>query len=279
MKLKLYSIAAFCFFIASASAQAKNWERLPDGRVVIEVKDEKLALTTTEYDLNSIEFRVSADAKKRISPDGGRVTLGKVLANPDAAREVFAEGKVDAVRVVPPSWRHREGPSGAMKLVPNNHIPLAQGKFDPKTLAGAGGGWRTGYIWFSNTRMWGNPESGKSWALQPCDFGLGNGRVLISEKDDLGYYVVGPNVTTPMKYCLPADKRAFKTPRELRIECSPAIGRKGVRACTAWFYGAERSLEVGYDFSDKDFPQSDWRDLDGRMHAFYRHIIQSQELE
>lgn len=66
--------------IACESANAADWDRLPDGRVVIDIKGMKFAFRASGSDLDSIHFNLA-------SPE--HATLREVLASPDRNREIF----------------------------------------------------------------------------------------------------------------------------------------------------------------------------------------------
>jgi hypothetical protein len=73
----LISIAVSTSF---ESADAADWNRLPDGRVVIDIKGIKFAFRASDGDLDSIHFNLA-------SPQ--HATLREVLASPDRNREIF----------------------------------------------------------------------------------------------------------------------------------------------------------------------------------------------
>lgn len=64
---------------------AQDWERLPDGQVLIDIKGARVALPTVGSDLDDI----------RLGPADFRysMTLGKVIAAPAEARRLFAQEK------------------------------------------------------------------------------------------------------------------------------------------------------------------------------------------
>lgn len=266
-------IAFLLIVVSAASANAEEWARLPDGRVVIDIQDERLAFTTTEYDLNYIDFKLNENASKKAEKAGvARLSLGEVLKRPELAKEIFADNGVLAVLALPPL---KENKNGVL-----TEQPWAQGMFKPSTLAREfGAGWRTFYIWFGEHRAFGTPMVGAAWAVRPCNYDLGNSRLLVTEKDDDGYRVVKYQKGKDRCYSLPANERGFKTSREFRLECRPKISDGAVNVCSAWFYGTKRGLQIGYSFNDSAFPKPQWKALDKRMHDFYSHIILSQEIE
>jgi hypothetical protein len=73
-------ITSIAILAACESANAADWDRLPDGRVVIDIKGIKLAFPAAGSDLDSIHFNLA-------SPQ--HATLREVLASPDRNREIF----------------------------------------------------------------------------------------------------------------------------------------------------------------------------------------------
>jgi hypothetical protein len=86
LRLRMYRplIVAVCLIAllsSLAAANAEPWERLPDGRVIIDIKGFKFAFPGTGNDLNSIHFN-EADRQDR-------ATLRDVLMSPDKNRALF----------------------------------------------------------------------------------------------------------------------------------------------------------------------------------------------
>ena len=79
----LILISSIAVLAACESANATDWERLPDGRVVIEIKGIKFAFRASGNDLDSIHFN---EASRQPA------TLREVLASPDRNREIFDKG-------------------------------------------------------------------------------------------------------------------------------------------------------------------------------------------
>jgi hypothetical protein len=94
--------------IGLAAAHGQEWPRLPDGRILITVKDFTLALPTKGSDLQDIKFNA----------DRHRMNLGDVIAAPAKARQFFADNKIRNV------------------LIPNlyNRHSVFLGRFDRKKL-------------------------------------------------------------------------------------------------------------------------------------------------
>jgi hypothetical protein len=79
-----------------SAAAAEEWQKLPDGRTVIDVKGVRLGLPTTGPDLGFIEFRDI--------PGRRTLTLKDTIARPDDARELFAKAAVVNVGItIPPT--------------------------------------------------------------------------------------------------------------------------------------------------------------------------------
>jgi hypothetical protein len=76
--LLLISIAVFA---ACESANAADWDRLPDGRVVIDIKGIKFAFRASGSDLDSVHFN-----EARLQQ---RATLREVLESPDRNQAIF----------------------------------------------------------------------------------------------------------------------------------------------------------------------------------------------
>lgn len=75
-----------------AEANAESWERLPDGRVIIQVKDLRLALPSEGRDVDFITFSDISHGKQ--------MRLKNVIAAPDVARRMFADAKSIDVAIV-----------------------------------------------------------------------------------------------------------------------------------------------------------------------------------
>jgi hypothetical protein len=77
--------------LCSASAAPGDWERLPDGRVIIQVKDVRLALPSAGADVELIQFNERGLRR--------RMTLKNVIAAPDEARKMFSEAERVSVHI------------------------------------------------------------------------------------------------------------------------------------------------------------------------------------
>jgi hypothetical protein len=95
-------LGAFTFFILTIAivqpVQAQEWQRLPDGRVVIEVKGVHLAMPTAGSELGDIHFCVSSTKY---------MDLKHVIEFPDQAREYFERNNIRWVEI--PNLAQRDG--------------------------------------------------------------------------------------------------------------------------------------------------------------------------
>ena len=74
-------IATIAILGLCEGANATDWERLPDGRVVIDIKGIRFALRASGSDLDSIHFNEASLQQG--------ATLRDVLASPDRNRAIF----------------------------------------------------------------------------------------------------------------------------------------------------------------------------------------------
>jgi hypothetical protein len=88
------------YFGAPCSASAEDWQRLPDGRVVVELKDVRVALPAAGPDTELITFTDRHHIRDKM-------TLKEVIERPDAARRLFES--TDLVFVSLPNLLDRPG--------------------------------------------------------------------------------------------------------------------------------------------------------------------------
>ncbi|WP_354135998.1 hypothetical protein [Bradyrhizobium sp. LB11.1] len=74
-------LAVVPFSLYSLTAVAQDWDHLPDGRVIIEIKNKKLAFPSVGFDVDHVRF--DEDSLQ------DRATLREVIASPNKAREIF----------------------------------------------------------------------------------------------------------------------------------------------------------------------------------------------
>jgi hypothetical protein len=85
---------------SSSVALASTWERMSDGRVIIQVKDVRLALPADGADTNDIEFTDRHQIKNRM-------TLNDVIVDPERARKFFSSTTL--INVGMPNLMDRKG--------------------------------------------------------------------------------------------------------------------------------------------------------------------------
>jgi hypothetical protein len=102
-RLRLFTFLALCaasILADSSGACAAPWEKLPDGRVIIQVKDVRLALPADGADTNDVEFSDRHQIKNRM-------TLRDVIVDPERARKLFSS--TNLINVVLPNLIERQG--------------------------------------------------------------------------------------------------------------------------------------------------------------------------
>jgi hypothetical protein len=143
---------AFCFsafLIDSCLAAPDDWERLPDGRVVIQVKDVRLALPSEGEDLKFITFLDIPHRKE--------MTLNRVIVAPDDARKMFNEARL--INVLTDNGMDRKG--------------LWLGKFDRSELRAVSMGIAIGAGAIGNCDAWEREFASLKAKLAPNDPRIG----------------------------------------------------------------------------------------------------------
>ena len=72
--------------LGSNRAMGQSWDRLPDGRVILQVKDVRFGFPAQGPDINFIEFRDTTSHRS--------LSLKEAIARPEDARELFRNAKV-----------------------------------------------------------------------------------------------------------------------------------------------------------------------------------------
>jgi hypothetical protein len=86
-----------CLLVALAGplpARAQDWERLPDGRVVIEIEGVRLGLPTEEPHVDDIGFYI-----RPLGSSSGELKLRRIIASPEKARQTFASADDISLRI------------------------------------------------------------------------------------------------------------------------------------------------------------------------------------
>lgn len=98
--MRMFGIFTFSILAIAVvrPVQAQEWQRLPDGRVVIEVKGVRLAMPTAGSELSDIHFSVSSTEF---------MDLKHVIDSPDQARKFFEKNNIRWVEI--PNLTQRDG--------------------------------------------------------------------------------------------------------------------------------------------------------------------------
>jgi hypothetical protein len=84
-------LMAFVLAVFAAECEAaSDWPKMPDGRVLIDVKGVRLALPEHGGDLRIIRFASDRRDMPRSDDQGWGLTLEQVLKSPDEARDLFS---------------------------------------------------------------------------------------------------------------------------------------------------------------------------------------------
>ncbi len=262
--MKFYFIAAL-IALMPLSVQAKDWERLPDGRVVIEFYDVKLA------------FRENDNVGVYMSYVGGiikenkhQLTISDIINSPDETRDALK-----AMKQLP-NWRIR---------LMFSDIPVEVG--GKKRLL-------PGYTADMDIRTAREKDyrslECRSQSVDPKDS-------IFSAKVGGGFSVDSshsrplPRVET---YCLDVSKRKYRKKSSLKITCD----KINIIDCENFFRTASRAVTVNYRFRPefayfmKDssraskqvrnrfylFPMSEWEELDHRLYQYFQSYLVNEEL-
>lgn len=244
--------------------QDKDWERLPDGRVVIEIFGSKLALLTTADSLKNTSFRFPGyKLPKTLYPNiGDSPTLGDAITYYAEFRrllDTLKQEPYDSVSVMVSTLSQNRIPPDSLPREANNSIGFYH------HLPSVG-------------KVIHNPTS--------C--------FKTSEPDKYGFVLeeVSKSPNTRV-YCLPAEKRLFETPHVLRIRCVDYDNVWVFASCSLPRYqGGNKIMYAGFKFYGnatdvkeetypkvKRFHKPEWLELDKNTHAFLDHILLTETKE
>jgi hypothetical protein len=249
---------------AVSPATAQPFERLSDGRVVIEIFGQKVALPTTKADLQRIEFYPEKAGERMYGTTVFK--LGDALADPDKARRTFElEQRWVSIRIVTDWPADEKGP--VLGRFSRGTIPLSNAS-SPLTI----GIQRTPPLNLSKRGTL--PENWPSEAATP---------------DEDGYFVrpgiQGPNLDRPhlTGYRLPASQRLWRTNVDLIVVCR-WIGRS-TRICSQLQRTADDRISIGWSWYESSwrtprgslyenyFPKPQWKELDLRLHEVADYLL------
>ncbi|WGD50473.1 hypothetical protein QA641_33515 [Bradyrhizobium sp. CB1650] len=96
-------LTLFVFLVAAlagqSSASAGDWQRLSDGRVVIDIKGVRLALPEKGSDLRLIKFGSEEREMAQFGGHAWEITLERVLESPDEVRDLFSRSGMIHVHI------------------------------------------------------------------------------------------------------------------------------------------------------------------------------------
>jgi hypothetical protein len=225
--------------LCSASASPGDWERLPDGRVIIQVKDVRLALPADGADTNEVEFADRHQIKNRM-------TLKDVIVDPERARKLFSS--TNLIYVVIPNLMDRK--------------ELYLGKFPRSDFRSFSAGLAIGEGALTSCEGWATRFAQRKASLAPDDPRIGPSGWAEFEKSK------SPLVFAYVRSPLDADHQGFFP----GISCG-FFGTCGSTKCL----GADTS--VSYQFNGKQFngkatiEQRDWRGFELKVYELFKYLL------
>lgn len=252
--------------VPSDGSLAEPFERLPDGRVVFEIFDQKVALPASDHDVKRIHFYPLTAPRSDLN--GPLIELGKVLNSPGRARELFeAERGVVSIRITTAWPPHDTGPilgrfdRGSFPLAgPGSPLEIAIRRNPSKSLSLRDG-----------------PPEGGSWSPET------------HTADEDGFYVrIGPTPPMPgsspqMAYRLPGEQRLWKTDVDLFVvcrwvgvpvrQCRQIQRTSDARISIAWSWYENPIPKAPAPFSENFFPKARWKELDMRLHEVAEYLL------
>jgi hypothetical protein len=210
-----------------------DWEKLPDGRVIIQVKDVRLVLPSEGADTQLIRFTDRLAIKNEM-------TLEEVIRAPDIARRMFANASLMNVSIPNLLDRNdlflRKFPRSEFKSLT---VGLAIGK---GALADCEP-WAKTYARLLTSLAFGVARIGPS----------GWGRFKVGERPSVWAYVY-PNPDAQNQPFFPG------------VSCD-YFNTCGSTKCLG------PNLEVSYHFSGRIFTEVDWLSLDRKVHGLVNYIL------
>jgi hypothetical protein len=260
--------ASLClaFVLLAPQALAQPWQRLPDGRVVIEVKDHKLAFDPNIWRAGTgypaaVEFHAAGEKE--------RYSLSRAIEDPNGARVFFS--RFDALMVTMTNGWNEPG--------------LFLNRFDRRSLPDSS---RIELLIFDK----------KAVSRQACDqsdylngYGLGNvnctesdlGPFETKEPDSDGFFrIVTPTPyarAQSAKYVLAPEIRKTYAPGPISVGCSQSLNDSEPREWGQCSVATLFSDGVGtfYQFRYSGYPKSTWIELDHRMRRIYADVLLHNE--
>jgi hypothetical protein len=228
------------------------FERLPDGRIGVEIFGQRIALPATptdpDRDLDLIQFY-----PLRMEPFGrATFTLRQALAAPDKARLAFEqEPEWISVRII--GWPEK--------------VATVLGRFDRRLLPSPGPS-RPLAITVRRMPEARPPKRGTLSDYWPPE---------ATAPDEDGYFV-RLGVTPPKQkepdeigYRLPAAQRLWPTSVDLVVICR-WVGAP-VRVCGQSHRTQDGRISISWRWDEDKFPKPRWKELDLRLHEVAEHLL------
>jgi hypothetical protein len=241
-------------FALSNPAHAQDWERLSDGRIVIEIKGNRLAFDPNAAQGPNVRFEPSGGGEAIPETDG--LNFSQVVARPDHARSVFKKWRVVVVRAS--NGRHL--PGRYLNRYDRNKIP---------------GGRIELAIYEDPQRMLCRAQPNAPGTSADCprfnEFAR-NPPAL----DEDGLIVVAPLPSPAMQrvtYIFPKAEFVSATNEAIYFQCDPLS-----TACRNTFnnfvgYAIRANVSLFYQFSSNQYPKHQLRDLHRTMIEIFNDIL------
>ncbi len=228
--LALYAATALG---ASSAAFAATWDTLPDGRVVVQVKDVRLALPADGADTDIIEFVDRRQIKNRM-------TLKEVIVEPELAQKFFSTASL--INVIIPN------------LIERNNLYV--GKFLRSDFRSFEAGFTIGEGALTDCESWASRFARLKASLAPDDARIGpSGWAEFQESKSpliLAYVRTPPDV----------DHQNFFP----GISCD-YFSTCGSTKCVG------TDVSVSYRFSGKAIKQENWRSFELRAYELFKYLL------
>jgi hypothetical protein len=248
--------------VLAPQAFAQPWQRLSDGRVVIEVKDHKLAFDPHIWGASGTSATVAFLADH----ESERHSLADVLAEPDRFRVVFSNSAEVLVRMS----NSFNGPGLFLNRFDRRSVPDST-RIEMYLFAGSD---KSDSCHYSFRRVTARMAFCTENNLGPFETAV---------PDDDGFFrVVSPSEyarAQSAEYVLGPDLRKTYAPAPLIVWCFTSLNDSRPRewgqcSASSW-YG--NGLGIYYQFDYSTFPKSGWIQLDHRMRQIYADILMQDE--
>jgi hypothetical protein len=253
-------LASLClaFILLAPQAIAQPWQRLPDGRVVIEVKDHKLAFDPDIWGASG----TSATVDFVIDHEHERHSLAEVIEAPDRFRPIFANEDAVGVRMSN-SW---DGPGLFLNRFDRRSVPTST---------------RIEMLIFDRKLT-------SSRDCNPRHFYRGLLNTYCSEKELYRYETESPDadgfwrVVSPsaaaraasVQYVLSDVIRKTYAPGPVTFGCRLNYGPVPSEWGRCHSYSSYTGdIGIYYEFEFLNYPEATWVELDRRMRQIYAGIL------